>query len=158
MFDLNAPFNAKKTVEDEHLNGLSLVAVGFTREEVCNSICALDGGIYLILDNAIAKAILAGEDLLQPLLEEGRPYGHSVGMTESKDEQAYIIGIFDDGHPDPEDNGFTLWILMKERWSAEDVCRLLDNLRNITKSTDPARQNEGGTERIFTIPKNQCLN
>ena len=106
-------------------------------------------GVLLITDDFAAKGILATTGLLQSLIETGKPYGHAVGLCPSNDRTCYVIGIYDDGHPDPRDNGYSVMLLDARVFTLATAIAFAERVREGTRSKDSDLE---GVEVITWIP------
>lgn len=87
-------------------------------------------GIQLITDDTEAKAFLASENMLQNL-QPIDPFDH-VSAAFGTDE-AYCLATLDTGHPNPEDNGYTVVIIPHDIMSPEMAAHVLHDIAQAGK-------------------------
>jgi hypothetical protein len=86
--------------------------------------------IQLISDDNEAKAFLASEGMLQSLVIQD-PYDHAALVFATED--AYCLATNDTGHPNQEDNGYTVLCIGKDAMSRQDAARFIAEARDAGK-------------------------
>ena len=87
-------------------------------------------GIHFITDDTEAKEFLASENMIQNLIPID-PFDHvNIGFGT---ENAYCLATLDVGHPNEEDNGYTVVIIPHDRMSPEYAGTMLYEIAQASK-------------------------
>lgn len=86
--------------------------------------------IQFITDDNDAKAFLASEGQLQNMAPID-PFDHIAVVFVTED--AYCLATNDTGHPNQEDNGYTVLCIGKDAMSRQDAARFIAEARDAGK-------------------------
>ena len=87
-------------------------------------------GIEFIADDEEAKMFLASHNRLQSLIPID-PFDHVAAVFCTDD--AYCLATYDSGHPNAEDNGYTVLLIPKDAMSPEDAAQFIREARDAGK-------------------------
>lgn len=86
--------------------------------------------IQFITDDLEAKAFLASHNQLQNMVPQD-PYDHVCCIFGT--DEAYCGASYDYGHPNAEDNGYTVLIIPRDEMSPRDAACFLSEFRDAGK-------------------------